>query len=131
MRFGIKAVLSVVVPLLLFVPPVAAEPSDDAQQQLLRGSRAYSRGHFTTAMRLLRPLADRGEPLAEFDLGLMYELGHGVPRDLPTAHMWFSLAASSPVLLDMAVANRDRIAAKMSLEQIAEAERLAQQWKPK
>jgi hypothetical protein len=82
-------------------------------------------------MRLLRPLADRGEPLAEFDLGLMYELGHGVPRDLPTAHMWFNLAASNPVLLDMAVANRDRIAAKMTPEQIGEAQKLAREWKPK
>jgi len=45
--------------------------------------------------------------------------------------MWFSLAASSPVLLDVAVANRDRIATKMSLEQIAEAGRLAREWKPK
>jgi TPR repeat protein len=92
MRCGIKAVLNIVALLLLFVPPVAAEPSDDVQQQLIRGSRAYSRGHFTTALRLLRPLADRGEPLAEFDLGLMYELGHGVPRDLPTAHMWFNVS---------------------------------------
>jgi hypothetical protein len=40
-------------------------------------------------------------------------------------------AASSSVLLDMALANRDRIAAKMSPEQIAEAEKLAREWKPK
>jgi TPR repeat protein len=131
MRGGLKAVCNVVVPLLLFVTPVAAEPSDDAEQQLIQGSRAFSRGHFTTAMRLLRPLADRGQPLAEFDLGLMYEQGHGVQRDLPTAHMWFSLAASNPVLLDKAAANRSRVAAKMSSEQIAEAERLAREWKPK
>jgi hypothetical protein len=41
------------------------------------------------------------------------------------------LSASSSVLLDMAVVNRDRIAAKMSPEQFAEAQKLAREWKPK
>ncbi len=51
--------------------------------------------------------------------------GHGVPQDYVQAHMWYSLAAerSSP--------GEDRVEAKMSPEQIAEAQRLAREWKPK
>jgi hypothetical protein len=34
------------------------------------------------------------------------------------------------VLRDLAVRNRDRVAAKMTPAQIAEAERLVREWKP-
>ena len=47
--------------------------------------------------------------------------------------MWFNLAASK-AKRDEAVIfrhNRDRIAEKMTSEQIAEAQRLAKEWKPK
>ena len=37
--------------------------------------------------------AERGFALAEFSLGLLYERGHGVPRDLERARHWFARAA--------------------------------------
>jgi TPR repeat protein len=45
------------------------------------GVAAYRQGDFTTAMRLLRPLADEGDAKAEFHLGRMYALGQGVGQD--------------------------------------------------
>jgi hypothetical protein len=48
--------------------------------------------------------------------------------------MWFQLASSSSesefakIIQEDAVANRDRVAAEMTAEQIAEAERLAREW---
>ena len=66
----------------------------------------------------------------------MYAAGRGVPQDDVQAHMWFSLAAarfsaSETEDRTTAITNRDRLATKMTAAQIAEAERLAREWKPK
>jgi hypothetical protein len=66
--------------------PALAEPLND-------GLSAYGKGDFATAMRLLRPLADKGDPLAEFMLGNMYDNAHGVPRDDAAALIWYRQAA--------------------------------------
>ena len=60
----------------------------------------------------------------------MYETGAGVPQDSVEAHMWANLAAaqSSGEDRDRWVKNRDINAAKMTAEQIAEAQRLALEW---
>ena len=42
----------------------------------------------------LRAAAERGLDLAEFGLGLLYERGHGVGRDLDLARQWFARAAA-------------------------------------
>ena len=39
-----------------------------------------------------RKAADQGFSVAQFQLGLLYEYGHGVPQDDVQAHMWFNLA---------------------------------------
>ena len=61
----------------------------------------------------------------------MYVHGYGVPKDPVLARMWLNLAISRAPTLSMAVKLRDELAAKMTPAQIAEAERLAQQWEPK
>jgi uncharacterized protein len=55
----------------------------------------------------------------------MYEQGLGVPQDYVAAHIWYNLVAHYiPGLLDEhALTLRDEVAAKMTPEQIAEAER--------
>ena len=42
---------------------------------------------------LLRSLADQGNAQAQFNLGFMYQRGHGVPQDYAQAAKWFRLAA--------------------------------------
>lgn len=75
-----------------------------------------------------RLAAEQGHALAQVSLGSMYDFGAGVPKDYVQSHMWFSLAAAQ----GLPVAElRDRVAAKMSSAQIAEAEKLAREWKPK
>jgi len=54
---------------------------------------AYEKGDYKTAMRLLKPLAEQGFALAQFNLGFMYESGHGVPEDDKQAVKWYRLAA--------------------------------------
>ena len=74
--------------------------------------------------------ADQGDTDAQYILGDMYAEGKGVPQDLVQAHMLFDLAVSGPpdaTYHDMAASTRDLIAAKMTPDQIAEAERLAKE----
>jgi len=67
------------------------------------------------------------------NLGYMYDSGEGVPQDYTKAHMWYNLAASKLTDKDRAVAvdNRDLVAEKMTPAQIAEAQRLAREWRAK
>jgi len=71
----------------------------------------------------------QGHPRAQFALGFMYYYGEGVPQDYVRAHMWLNLAAAKGVT-DAAKA-RDIIAKRMTPAQIAEAQKLAREWKPK
>jgi hypothetical protein len=80
------------------------------------------------ALKLLRPLAERGYEGAENSLGLAYASGAGVPQDYVLAHMWFNLAGAQGN--EDAIRNRDNIAKAMTPDQIAEAQRLAREWRP-
>ncbi len=98
------------------------------------GDAAYHRGDYATALREFRSLAEQGYANAQFNLRNMYILGLGVPQDYALAHMWFNLAASRYPPgedRDKAVKYRDIVAAKMTPAQIAEAEKLAREWRPK
>jgi TPR repeat protein len=179
---------------LTFAASATAGPLED-------GAAGYKKGHYATALRLLRPLAEQGNAGAQTNLGLMYAKGVGVPQDsaeaikwyrkaaeqgyavaqgllgatylegkgapqdyaeavkwyrkaaeqryafaqkklafmylkgqgVPqnyvTAHMWFNLAASQGD--KDGAKNRDEIERRMTPAQIAEAQKLARQWKPK
>ena len=74
----------------------------------------------------------RGAPSRSFYLGVMHYEARGVPQDYLAAYMWLSLAAAqaSDEDRDFFVAERDVVAAEMTPEQIAEAQRLAREWKP-
>ncbi|MGB8575646.1 MAG: SEL1-like repeat protein, partial [Pseudolabrys sp.] len=54
--------------------------------------------------------------------------GLGVPQDKVRAYMWFNLSAAQG--REGAAAFRDLIARRMTPAQIAEAQRLAREWKP-
>jgi uncharacterized protein len=77
----------------------------------------------TEVVKWYRLAADQGHADAQFALGLMYALGRGFPQDDVLAHMWFNLAATRGNA--EAVEARDRTASDMTLEQLAEAQRLA------
>jgi TPR repeat protein len=71
--------------------------------------------------------ADQGLAEAQTILGAMYVKGQGVAQSYVLAHMWFNLAAAQGDA--GALANRDQLARMMTPAQIAEAQRLAQEWK--
>jgi len=64
-----------------------------AVQDADAASAAYQKGNYATALRLLRPLADQGDAHAQFNLGVMYAEGQGVPQDYAEAAKWYRLAA--------------------------------------
>jgi hypothetical protein len=61
-----------------------------------------------------------------FELGMMYSTGGDVPIDYITAHKWFNLAAMHGN--KDAVRLRREIAAEMTADEIAAAQRAARDW---
>ncbi len=105
-----------------------------SQADFQAGLAAYISGDYAAAVKWFREAAEQGDADAQFNLGVNYYKGRGVPQDYVQAHMWYSLAASRlPPGKNRALAaeNRDIIAERMTPAQIAEAQRLAREWKPK
>ena len=79
-------------------------------------------------MKWFRLAADQGDAIAQCNLGAMYAKGQGVPQDYVLAQ------CGSTFLLRRAtkdaVKNRDIAAGQMTPDQLAEAQRLAREWKP-
>ncbi len=80
-----------------------------------------------TGLKRVEARAESGEPDAQFDLGLMYSTGQQVQQDYINAHKWFNLAALNGS--DRARMEREELAEIMSAAEIAEAQRLAREWK--
>ena len=78
---GIIVVLS-----LLVVSKIGA-------QDYYAGIQAFKRGDYAAAMREWKALADQGQPLAQFNLGVLHENGQGVPQDYVQAFKWYHKAA--------------------------------------
>lgn len=66
--------------------PLAAGPYED-------GMAAFKKGDYANAIKLLEPLADQGDPLAETQLGVINYLGLGTPQDYAKAAMLYRKAA--------------------------------------
>ncbi|MGB7692825.1 MAG: hypothetical protein WBM12_08105 [Pseudolabrys sp.] len=121
MKLTPKHTLAAIILGLSFAAPMAAGPLEDADA-------ALKRRDYTTAVRLNRPLAEQGDANAQYNLGVFYDNGLGVPQDKVRAYMWFNLSAAQG--RDGAAAFRDLIARRMTPAQIAEAQKLAREWKP-
>jgi uncharacterized protein len=140
--------------LQLMRPP--AEQGNADAQSILGGMYAYGWGvpqDYATAVSWYRKAAEQGDAGCQFDLGVMYDKGQGVLQDYVLAHMWFNLAAvqrppdccssvgrrdgqtflerMASEMAEGAAAARDIVAEKMTRAQIAEAQKLAREWKPR
>ena len=163
MKNTAQTLFAVFVAVLALVGAARPGPYEDA-------FAAYDRGDYATAIPIYRTLADQGDPYAQRALGIMYDMGQGVPQDYVEAmkwyrraadqgdalaqnnlgllhlngegvlrsyiqaHMWLSLAAANALDddgRDLAVRNRELVASKMTPAEIAEAQKLADQWRRK
>ena len=82
---------------------------------------------YAEAAKWTRKAAEQGYAPAQADLGVLYWNGQGVQQDVVLAYVWLSLAAAHE---PGAVGERDVVASQMTPEEIAEAKRLARDWKP-
>ena len=64
-----------------------------ASQDFDKGLAAYSAGDYATALQEWTPLAEAGGVDAQYNLGIMYDNGEGVPQDYKEAVKWYKLAA--------------------------------------
>ena len=57
------------------------------------GLADYKRGDYTSAFRAFTVAAGQGNPEAQYNLALMYQLGQSVNQDDKMALLWYSKAA--------------------------------------
>jgi TPR repeat protein len=63
-------------------------------QSVRAGIDAWQHADYAQAVAIWRPLAERGDADAAFNLGQAYRLGRGVPTNLAAAQTWFERAAA-------------------------------------
>ena len=64
-----------------------------AAQSVKAGIEAWQRSDYAAAVAIWRPLAEKGDADAAFNLGQAYRLGRGVTLNLGAAQSWFERAA--------------------------------------
>lgn len=62
-------------------------------QSVRAGIEAWQKSDYARAVAIWRPLAEKGDADASFNLGQAYRLGRGVPTNLAAAQTWFERAA--------------------------------------
>lgn len=68
--------------------------NENTELNLASGISAFEAKDFARAMQLLNPLADEGEPEAQYRLAIMYQNGLGVVRNEALAFKWMKSAAN-------------------------------------
>ena len=66
-----------------------------SSQSVKAGIEAWQKEDYAAAVTIWRPLAEKGDADAQFNLGQAYRLGRGVPLSLTAAQSWFERAADS------------------------------------
>jgi TPR repeat protein len=62
-------------------------------QNFYKGMEAYKQADYATAMREWEPLAVRGDEIAQYNMGVLYDSGLGVPVDKSRARVWYRKSA--------------------------------------
>ena len=62
-------------------------------QNFDKGMQAARSGDYKAALGEWTPLAEQGNALAQYYVGLMHQNGQGVPKDLSGAVTWYERAA--------------------------------------
>jgi TPR repeat protein len=77
---------------ILFMSACATRPSHD-ELEMQWGRYYFDTQQYTLALKMLEPLAARGNPEAQYAMGYMYYYGLGTHLDTQTAKVWFHMAA--------------------------------------
>ncbi len=82
----------------LFLLPLlfaAVAASANVPKSVRDGITAWQSGDYAGAVATWQPLAEKGDPDAQFNLGQAYRLGRGVPVNLAKAQAWLQKAAGA------------------------------------
>ncbi len=120
-------------------PPLrerAAAGDPEAQFSLGKNYEAGRSGlkkDYAEAANWYRKSAEQGNIYAQASLGILYHSGKGLPHDDVRAEMWFTISADGAPqdVRDTIAEMRDSVAAHLTPDQIAEAQKLAHSWKTK
>lgn len=63
--------------------------------ELEDGFQAFTAGNYEQALRLWLPLAEKDNNDAQYNLGILYQKGLGVEKNLKTAFIWYKRAAAN------------------------------------
>ena len=86
----------------------------------------YIKESYDNAYQGFQELAEKGSAASQYFLGAMYLQGCGVLQDFIRAHFWFNIAAASGHR--KARLKLEDLTYNMSVEQVAEAQKLAREW---
>ena len=75
--------------LIIFILLIQPAHADDVEE----GLEALKQGDYKTAFKKWKPIAEKGNSTAQFNLGLMYDRGDGVRQNFSKAVKWYRLAA--------------------------------------
>jgi uncharacterized protein len=89
----VRKVLRVGVIVLLALVPLAYAAAE--QKSADAGIAAYENENYREAMKQLRPLAEKGDPNAQYYVGRMYEKGEGVSKDSEQVVKWYTKSAEA------------------------------------
>ncbi len=113
--------------LILLTAPVNAQDFDKVVAEFNKGVAAYNRGDYGTALQVFKIVAEQNHAAAQYNLGVMYSFGRGVPQDFVQAYMWFNLAAAQGN--EKASQNRNIVAKLMTCSDISKAQRMVHEWR--
>ncbi len=88
MRFAFRVTILII----LLLIEVACT---NQQANLSEGIRCFREQNYRHAFVRLKPLANKGQPDAQYAVGYMYYYGEGVIEDRKKAYLWISRAASA------------------------------------
>ncbi|HSF64063.1 MAG TPA: sel1 repeat family protein, partial [Paracoccaceae bacterium] len=74
--------------LILSAAPALAGPAEDA-------AAAWKAGDHAAAAAIWAPLAEGGDPVAQFNMGILHDQGQGVAADPAQAVAWYRRAAEA------------------------------------
>ena len=78
---------------LLVVALLLLMPAPAVAQNFYQGMEAYKQADYATALREWEPLAVRGDEVAQYNMGVLYDSGLGVPVDKARALIWYRKSA--------------------------------------
>lgn len=85
-RRATGAILAMTIGASLATMPAGASPLED-------GAAAFAKKQYTEAYRILKPLAQAGDPEAQYMIGRLFESGYGAEQSYAEAAAWYRRAA--------------------------------------